>query len=590
MNRRPSQTVVDYVVVGIAPALIIALVASLALFIIEVGYSGQFAWRLKYVSFFFVMGSVLSTRIAIEIDKERAILYGLALAAVTFMALLRFVDASLLFDFVLIAATWWCSHRLTYDCTVIDDRTQASGEGLLQTMGVDESVDTQSLEATTDPSSKDDNEGDTFAAMWDRFVQQRKKHHSPGITVVYFSAAALPIFGLGQAALMAQGRNDSGIAFRYLLLYVASSLALLMATSFLQLRRYLRQRRVQMPVEMVATWLGSGAALVIVIMIVCSSLPRPTPTASLFTAVTTLASRTGITPSKWGIGKDGPDDENSPNEITDAEADRTRDGDEGENGQSDSDKSKTQVRDSDQDTSDIETGEEGSEDATHTESEEPMSHESNSHSTEERDGDTADEQDPESQSDDIDSSPTNSQQTPSRPPLDFASNLMTMVRSLVRLAYYAIIAAVLAYFVFRYRAAIASAIGQFIRDIKKLLGNKVKSNTKTADETTSDPIATRRSFSEFRNPFQSGAAQRVPIAELVRYTFDAMEVWARERECPRDEGQTPAEFATKLIRQFPNIGNEVRSLIYFYNQAAYASAEVSDCRKQLAAVWRCMSA
>ena len=320
MARRPSQTVVDYVVVGIAPALIITLVGSLAFFIIEIGYSGSLSGRLKYVTGFFVMGAVLITRIAIEIDKQRAQMYGLALAAVTFAAVARFVDASILFDFVLIAVTWWCAHRLTYDCTVIDDNKEASGEGLLQTMGLDESSEPPTANSAVSKSTNDadsaatdldveSNAEDDFASIWDRFIDRRKKHHSPGITVVYFSAAALPIFGLGQIALIAQGRNDSGSAFRYLFLYVASALALLMATSFLQLRRYLRQRRLQMPVEITGAWLGSGAVVIVIVMVACLVMPRPTPDGSILRSMTRLASRTGLTTSKWGLGNDGPVDE-----------------------------------------------------------------------------------------------------------------------------------------------------------------------------------------------------------------------------------------------------------------------------------------
>ena len=33
---------------------------------------------------------------------------------------------------------WWCADRLTWDCTVIDERDKGSGEGLLQTVGLDD--------------------------------------------------------------------------------------------------------------------------------------------------------------------------------------------------------------------------------------------------------------------------------------------------------------------------------------------------------------------------------------------------------------------------------------------------------------------
>ena len=44
--------------------------------------------------------------------------------------------------------------------------------------------------------------------------------------------------------------SSRSFVFRLLVIYVASGMALLLATSFLGLRRYLRQRKLQMPLEM----------------------------------------------------------------------------------------------------------------------------------------------------------------------------------------------------------------------------------------------------------------------------------------------------------------------------------------------------
>ena len=54
-----------------------------------------------------------------------------------------------------------------------------------------------------------------------------------------------------------------------------SGLCLLLTTSFLGLRRYLRQRQVEMPLEMAATWLGVGVTLIVVMLLFCLLLPRP---------------------------------------------------------------------------------------------------------------------------------------------------------------------------------------------------------------------------------------------------------------------------------------------------------------------------
>ena len=59
--------------------------------------------------------------------------------------------------------------------------------------------------------------------------------------------------------------------------YVASALGLLLTTSFLGLRRYLRQRRLEMPTEMAGAWLGVGAAMGVTILVLAMLIPRPNP-------------------------------------------------------------------------------------------------------------------------------------------------------------------------------------------------------------------------------------------------------------------------------------------------------------------------
>src|SRR5260370_42515413 len=42
-----------------------------------------------------------------------------------------------LLNYGLIAVAWWCAHKLTWDCTLMDEKQDASGQGLLQTAGLD---------------------------------------------------------------------------------------------------------------------------------------------------------------------------------------------------------------------------------------------------------------------------------------------------------------------------------------------------------------------------------------------------------------------------------------------------------------------
>jgi len=145
MARRLHQTLADYVVIAISPALIMALVGSLVFFLLGVFYQGQFQERLYWVMACFVFAAVLIGRISIEEGLERAAPFGATLAVLVAVASSRFMEyqggwiehVGFLVNWGLIALIWWCAHRLTWDCTVIDDDQDASGEGLLQIAGLE---------------------------------------------------------------------------------------------------------------------------------------------------------------------------------------------------------------------------------------------------------------------------------------------------------------------------------------------------------------------------------------------------------------------------------------------------------------------
>ena len=63
--------------------------------------------------------------------------------------------------------------------------------------------------------------------------------------------------------------------FVYFLAYISSGMGLLLATSFLNLRRYLRQRKLKMPAAMTATWLSTGAIVIVGLTVLAAALPLP---------------------------------------------------------------------------------------------------------------------------------------------------------------------------------------------------------------------------------------------------------------------------------------------------------------------------
>src|SRR5262249_51161999 len=154
-----------------------------------------------------------------------------------------------------------------WDCTLVDESQDASGEGLLQTVGLEKqepgdkgATDQEQLKEPA--AKKRDRSTNSFSATgailpvpsiekdrkswWAKFLERRRRPHAPGVWIVYFSLAALPIFGFGQAFIPVANVASRRYAFVLLLVYVAAALGLLLTTSFLGLRRYLRQRRLEM--------------------------------------------------------------------------------------------------------------------------------------------------------------------------------------------------------------------------------------------------------------------------------------------------------------------------------------------------------
>lgn len=309
---RLQKTLTDYMVIAISPALIMTLVGSLVYFLIAVFYHGGFQGRLEYIFALFVFAAVLIARISIEEGREYSMMYAIPLALAMLLVLGRFTSSSMLFNIIMLGIIWWCVDKLTWDCTVIDEQEDASGEGLLQTVGLEGSKDSaaaspsaagRDLEATT---SRD--KPAAPKTWWERFVEHRKRPHAPGVWVIYFSLAALPLFGIGQRFIPADQVDARRYAFKLLCVYTASGLGLLMTTSFLGLRRYLRQRRLEMPLEMAGVWLSVGSVMIVALLFVCWLLPRPSPEYSITQVPFQISSPGNLEASRHGWGNEGAKD------------------------------------------------------------------------------------------------------------------------------------------------------------------------------------------------------------------------------------------------------------------------------------------
>ncbi|HEX7378134.1 MAG TPA: DUF4129 domain-containing protein [Pirellulales bacterium] len=533
-KKRPEMTSVDYVVIGLSPFLIMVLVGSLCFFLLEVGYRGQFSGRLHWILFWFVVGAVGIARISMEEGAERASLYGLGLAGAVAVAVLRFVDSPWI-AWALMAVAWWCAHKLTWDCTLIDDDQDASGEGLLQVAGLEESL---GADAGPESNGADADEKPKRSSWLDRLLespeQRRKRPHAPGVWVVYFSLAALPLFGLGQAFIPAADVERRRQAFWLLVMYVGSGLGLLLTTSFLGLRRYLRQRKLEMPLVMTGAWLGVGAVLIVALVLVAMLVPRPSPEYPVENMIANAIRSPLRSASRHALLRDSGVEQGPPGAAAGgAQGEDTR-------GQEDKE---TRGQ-----------GDKGNEEQNGTQS--------NS--------------DPNPQPPTPNSQPPTPNSQPPTPNSQFAKPRMPDLSQVplaawIRWVLWVGLALAALVGFLKYRSQVTGFVRQLWAELLSLLndlfgGRKIRAGDATEEERSEPP----RPFAAFRNPFDAGNAERISPDQLVRYTFEALEAWTFERAAARRQAETPLEFAAALNQRFPALANDARQLALIYSQMVYA--------------------
>ena len=541
MSDRPDKTLADYLVIAICPVLIMALVGSLAFFLLGLGYAGQFEGRVRWALFWFVFGSVLVSRISIERGSVYAGMYAVGLAFVAGVFINRFLGF-LPLVWGLLAVIWWCTHKLTWDCTLIDDDEDASGEGLLQAAGLS---DQPAAPAAAQQSGKlRSKRAPGRAKWWERLLFNRTlgdgRPHAPGLWVVYFSLLALPLFGFGQAMLPAEDALRRQHAFAFLCVYVAAALGLLLCASFLGLRRYLRQRNLQMPPLMAGAWLTLGVVLAGLVLLCCVLLPRPDAAYSVtalverFSAPPQTASQKAVLSgdSAKGEGRrigSGKDQAGEKAPLNNQGAPTQPGGKQGE------------------------TGGEGQQEG--------------------KQGKT----DPAAKNNGKGNQPAPQSSSPGKPEnpepdvkqIEVSESLGQWLKWIL----YALFGLFALWLGWRNRRQIAAVLRQLWRDWLALWNSLLRpfrTPAKTAAAVNSGPTARTRRFATFANPFENGDAQRQPPAELVRHTFEALQSWASEHDAARRPEQTPLEFALALAERAPVMAGEVREVALHYARWAYA--------------------
>ncbi len=677
MAPRLNKTLADYIGIAISPALIMVMVGSLVFFLVEVFYQGQYGERLHFILALFVMAIVLVARLSIEFGSEHATLYGIPLAIVTVLALAKFVDRGLIINVGLMAIIWWSAHKLTWDCTLIDETEDASGEGLLQSAGLEEAAE------DAHGSSPDARKG-----LWQRMRERfsSKGPHAPGVWIVYFSLAALPLFAIGELCLPKDDPGRRQYAFRLLFFYVSSGLALLTMTTFLGLRRYLRQRSLQMPAAMARWWIAVGGGLVAALVVLAALLPRPAADYESSNIRLVFDSPDQEPSDHAMLGGEGAEGE-GPSGETRQEGDAEQTGaatggerqegspgkppkspESGQSGSADGKQSAQQPSEGQSESQSGKPAEAGKQsdpaqkgaspdeqrtdgDGNASQRQESSGREpskspegggrsqqsdaksqpdskqgrdsgeksesgadhgqkpSRSTSKDIRPADrherrprqtnqqkaagdeqqsAEEEREPESQQPQSPTVPRDSSPSPlTIPRLDLGSGWWV---TLLRWLLYAVLAAVAFVWAWRNRELVRAALAgmrQALADLWNWLfgGRKPEEQPVEPEPLANAPSKPR--FAAFDDPFATGAVRRMPPDELVRYTFEALEAWARDQGYPREPDQTPHEFAREIAARAPQLGRDTRRLAELYNQVAYAPGTLAASRvSPLEDLWR----
>jgi hypothetical protein len=507
--NKPQKTAADIMVIALSPALIMALVGSLCFFLIEVFYRGHMAGSVRWVMFWFVLAIVLVSRIAIEKSSEHAALYGLALAAAVWIYLVRTQTAPGL-GVLLLAVVWFCAHKLVWDCTLIDEDEDSSGQGLLQSRPP----------VKAEPKSK--------AEAKSKAKRKRVVSGSPGLWVIYFSLAALPLFGFGQALLPANDAGSRRMGQIFVVLYMSAALGLLITTSFLGLRRYLRQRYLRMPAAVAWSWLKLGGGVAVVILAAALFMPRPGANQA-WTALRYQIDYRLRQASRYAA-------KSNPPGQGEGRAGNDSGGKQGE--------SKTSGT-------------------------EPNNQ-------------------PAPGSQGTISSPSGP--PPSAPiPGSQAGSLYQFLRKALLVV--AAIAAAWWLFRCRYllleiARSLITAIAGFFRKLLDLV--PAKKAAKASEPAAPRPKL--RPLAEYANPFYAGEKHMRPPVEIIIYTYDFVQAWSREQGYEPHPEQTAREFCQEMAARSPELAAAYRQLSFLYAHAAYGLGLPAQCDLEpLKELWRQLS-
>ena len=361
-----------------------------------------------------------------------------------------------------------------------------------------------------------------------------------------------------------------------------------------------------MPLPIAGTWVGVGAVLIVIVMMLAMLIPRPGAEVAMSQVPWQASSPGGLTASRTALNRDGgeqPGNQQNPaggnTAAEKGEGNLPPNGEPSDNTVDSPDGKKESGKQGGKGSPSSAKGEKGQQqdDSKGGKSSENSQQKAEKSSDKKGEGDKSDENSATNQnkSDAKNQSEANRSSQPSTSPLSRPIDAIRSVSSslgglvgLLKILFYIVVAAFVGFMVWKHRHRILQALSDILRQLRELFGGRRSTSREDDDEKAAAGMR-QRSFSDFRDPFLTGQHGQMPPEELVRYTFAAFEAWANDRGRPRTPDCTPQELLNGAVEPKTPLHTEARKLVRMYGELAYASRRVPrEAANELRDVWLLM--
>jgi hypothetical protein len=163
--------------------------------------------------------------------------------------------------------------------------------------------------------------------------------------------------------------------------------------------------------------------------------------------------------------------------------------------------------------------------------------------------------------------PSQPQSTPPSSSSWFNFDLGSWLGVLFKWITIAILIGVVAYYAMNHRDELVKLWREFLKWWNGLWGIRDDDTLPDVEQSQANR-PTRRAFASFANPFRRGG--KLELAEIIRYTFDAMEAWGAERGLERKGETTAEEYVRALGALLPKNKEDLAGFSNAYTRLAYA--------------------